>query len=154
MSAAPAIKAALVTMLTAAFASDTAVLVSYGHPGPSVDADLVIVGSIVGAQEFAAMKASHRSREETLGIAITISVSMGGGPEAQQPVTERAFALLASLESALETDTTIAGTCRGLSHLESFEAVESDDPEILALGRVTEIDVVFRAEARIYPTGT
>lgn len=150
-SVAPVLKSGLVTMLTTAFADEPTVRVSYGHPGLAPEPDLVGVMGVLTEQETATL--GNRSREETLRVAVTVSCAVGGGPEAQQAATERAYALLADIESALRTDPTVGGACRmavveGADLAEDIWWAEAYDPPV-AVGRVAEITATIRAVARI-----
>lgn len=147
MSAAPAVKAALFAMLNTAYAAE-AVRVTYGHPGRPDDADIVAAMDVWGEQEWAAMRAGGATREESLLLSVALSCYVGGGPEAQQPATERAYALLAILETALRADPTLGGTVRSAGLL-SHEMVEATSPEVLTRGRVTDISAIVRAVTRI-----
>lgn len=144
-SAAPAMKVALVSALQSAM--PTGVQVSYGHPGSTMVEDLVAVMGVIAEQEVTTL-ATTRPRAETLRITVVVSCYRGGGPEVQQIVTERAYALLAYVESSIRTDPTIGGTV-WRSLLESADMVEADDPDVLAQGRVTEISAVINAAARL-----
>lgn len=145
-SAAPTIKAALVAELQALYAAP--VVVSYGHPGADVEDDMVAVMDIRSTQEVATLS-PMRKREETLDVDVVISCFRGGGPEAQQVATERAYALLALLESWVQGDGyTIGGTVR-LGLLSRYDLAEATDPDILALGRVAEITATLTCSVRI-----
>lgn len=146
-SAAPAAKAALVSMMTTALSAQS-VRVFYGHPGFIPDGDIVAVTNVIGEQEPGPLRAAPATREETLRLIVVVSCYRGGGTGAQQAATERAFALLALVESAIRTDVTLGGTVR-MAQVESFELDEPDDPDILAKGRVAEISVVVRASQRV-----
>jgi len=100
MTAAIAVKAALVSTLTTAFTADANVVVTYGHPGTTLsDQDYIGVMDLAAEQATGPLGVQRR-REETLEATVQISCAMGGGPEAQQPVTERAFALLDTIQTA------------------------------------------------------
>ena len=148
-SVAPALKAGLVAMLRTAFASDPAVLVSYGHPGPTSAPDIVGVMGVAADQSVATLAATQ-PREESLRVTVLVSCFVGGGDGAQQAATERAYALLALVESALRTDPTVAGIVRK-SQVESHDLAEDIAPAAAGtpIGRVAELAVVLRAEARI-----
>lgn len=148
MTAAPTVKAALVAMMETAFASDSQVHVSYGHPGRPEEDDIAAAMGVWSEQEWAAMRVGGASREETLMLSVSLSSFVGGGPEAQQTATERAYALLNTLETALRADPTIGGTVR-LAGVQSHEMLEATDPEVLSRGRVTDISVLIRAATRI-----
>lgn len=141
-SAAPTAKAALVAALQAALGS--AVLVTYGPPGPNQPDDIVAVMDVRGGQVMATM--GNRSREETLDIDVVISCYRGGGTEVQQTVTERAYALMASLEVYLKTtDPSIGGTVRSNAGITTHDMTE----DATTKGRVAEIALTILAFARI-----
>lgn len=148
-SAGPAVKSALVSALTTAYAvSDPTVLVTYGHPGVVVVPDIVAVMGVEAEQDPGPMRVSPATREERLSVSVVLSAYVGGGQEAQRTVTERAYALLAVLETALRADITLGGVCRK-AQLTSYVLAEPDDPDTLALGRVAEIAAVVAVETRI-----
>jgi len=145
-------KAALVSMLTTAYASAHPEVAVYpGHPGPVDVADLVAVTSVAAQQEPGPMRVGARTREESLRITAVISCYRGGGVEVQPTVTAAAFTLLGVLEDAIADDPTLAGTVTW-AQVESYDLAEADDPDILAAGRVSEISVVVQATARNTPT--
>lgn len=144
-TSAPTVKAALVAMITAAVGDR--VLVTYGHPGFSIPDDVIAVGDVVAETEVKAMGAPRR-RDETLRLSATVSCYRGGGPEVQQTVTERAYALLGAVYAAVQTDPTIGGTCRDAA-VTSHEMREETDPDLLADGRTTEIVFVVTTVARV-----
>jgi len=146
-STGPTVKAALVAALTTAYAADSLVRVFYGHPGPARFDDMVAVMGVTSEQQHGPMGGT-RPREETLRVTVVLSCYTGGGTEVQQTVTERAFALLGSMETALRTDPTLAGTCRW-AQIESYESVEVTDPDIIETGRVTEIFATVLVQTRI-----
>lgn len=145
-SSAPAVKAALYARCQALFGDCQVV---YGHPGPGQEPDIVSVGNVRSSQAVAALNALTRPREETLEVDVLISVWRGGGPEAQQPATQRAYALAALLEQALQTsDPNLSGTCR-VARVTGHEMEEAWDLGVLETGRVTEIRLTITAHARI-----
>lgn len=99
-SAAPAVKAALVTALAAIVDADT--LVSYGNPGPEYPEDVIAVMDVESASNRDP-QTLDRTRTETLNLSLSISCARGGGAEVQQTVTERAYALLALVETYVKT---------------------------------------------------
>ena len=141
-SAAPAVKAALVTALTSAFG--TTVQVNYGPPGSAQSDDIIAVLDVRVTEVVATM--GNRSREETLEIDVVVSSYRGGGTEIQQTVTERAYAVLAALETYLKTtDPSIGGTVRSNAGVIRHDMNEDS----FATGRVTEIAATVLAFARI-----
>lgn len=147
MTAAAVVKAALVDMLRTAYAGET-VAVSYGHPGRPLEADVVAAMGVYAEQGGATMRTGGGSREEELRLTVEISCFVGGGPEAQQPATERAYALLGTLEAALRADQSLGGTVREAEVL-AHEMAEATQAEVLSRGRVTDVSVVIRAAVRI-----
>lgn len=145
-SRAPAVKAALYTLCSSLYAAP--VQVAYGHPGTDLEPDIVSIGAVRSTQDIVTMT-PIRPREESLLVDVIFSCYRGGGSESQQTVTERAYALLAQLENYLQTtDYTLAGTAR-LARVVSHELVESDDPDLLALGRIAEITAQVSVVTRI-----
>ena len=148
-TAAPLVKAAMVSLLTAAFAADGSVTVSYGDPGQSITPDLVMVTDVEAEQEIAALRV-RPSRDETLRVTVVISTFVGGGPEAQQPATERAYAIFAVLADAIRADVTVAGTCRMAQVAEHvMTEMAAADLDASTQGRITGIAAVITALARI-----
>lgn len=114
----PAFKAALVTRLQADSsigAAATPVLVTYGYPAigsRTLPREWVYVGDTEpddptngdspyrGGQSTGAM--GQLRREERYVLDIVVSV-VGAGMDGQQPVTERAFAIGAAIETSLRT---------------------------------------------------
>ena len=122
--------------------------VAYGHPGTDLESDIVSVGAVRATQEIATMS-PQRNREETLTVDVIFSCFTGGGTESQQTVTERAYALCALLENYLQTtDYTLSGTAR-LARVTGADLYESDDAELLALGRLSELTATVHVEVRI-----
>ena len=145
-SAAPAFKAAVFAACKSIYAAP--IQVCYGHPGMDLEPDIVSVGDVRVTATQPVMSAA-RPREEVLELDVTFSCYRGGGPEAQQPVTERAYALLALLEEYARNDAqiTFASSVRR-ALVVSHEMTEANTPELLAAGRSTQIVATIRAEAR------
>lgn len=155
MSAGPAYKAALVSLLSTAFASDELVQVSYGHPGPTPSPDIVAVMG-VSSEQVSGPLGPARKREETLTAVVVLSSYAGGGAEVQQVVTERAFALLSALETAVRADPSIGGlalSCAVVDYVQDEDVAYAPNPydagDPIPMGRVTEISVQIRAVVRI-----
>ena len=145
-SKAPAVKAALFTLCQTLFPAP--IQVAYGHPGTDLESDIVSVGAVRATQDIATMS-PQRNREETLTVDVIFSCFTGGGTESQQTVTERAYALCALLENYLQTtDYTLAGTAR-LARVTSATLIESEDVELLALGRLAEVTATVTVVVRI-----
>jgi len=145
-SKAPAVKAALFALCQTLYPAP--IQVAYGHPGTDLESDIVSVGSVRATQKIATMS-PQRNREETISVDVVFSSFAGGGPEVQQTVTERAYALCALLENYLQTtDYTLSGTAR-LARVTGADLYESDDAELLALGRLSELTATVHVEVRI-----
>lgn len=145
-SKAPTVKAALFAQLGSLYSSP--VQVCFGHPGTYLADDIVSVAGVRSRQDVSTMS-PQRTREEELDVDVVFSSYRGGGPEVQQVVTERAYALLALLEDYLKTtDYTLGGTVR-LARVTSHDLAESDDPDVLAAGRVAEITATVTCQVRI-----
>lgn len=145
-SQAPDVKAALLTACQSLYSAP--VQVCYGHPGIDIEDDIVSVANARSTQDLATMGTTRR-REETIAVDVIFSCFRGGGPEIQQTVTERAYELLGLLEDYLQgSGYTLSGAVR-LARITSHELSESEDPEILAMGRVSEIAAVVTAVVRI-----
>ncbi len=145
-SKAPAVKAALFAVCQSLYAAP--IQVAYGHPGTDLESDIVSVGSVRATQEIATMS-TQRNREETVSVDVIYSCFSGGGPEVQQTVTERAYALCALLENYLQTtDYTLSGTAR-LARVTGADLFESEDADLLALGRLSELTATVQVQVRI-----
>jgi hypothetical protein len=146
-------KAALFTACQSLYDPAT-VTVSYGHPGTFQADDAVWLGNVKSVADLATMSPLRR-REEVLELTGTIRSFSGGGPEVQQTVTERAYALLSTLDTYLDdsgvsgsTKLTLGGVVRW-ALIGSHELVEAVDPEVLAKGRVSTITFTVAARTRI-----
>ncbi len=145
-SKAPLVKAALYTVCQGLYAAP--IQVAYGHPGTDLEADIVSVGAVRATQEIATMS-TMRNREESIFVDVIFSCFAGGGAEVQQTVTERTYTLCALLENHLQTtDYTLSGTAR-LARVISADLIESDDPDLLALGRLSELTATVEVAVRI-----
>lgn len=145
-STAPRVKVALLAELQSLYTAPVQVV--YGPPGTDQEDDIVCVGNARSTQDLATMSPQRR-REETLDVDVIVSCFRGGGIESQQPVTERAYELLAELEDHLQgAGYDLGGTVR-LARVTSHELVEAADPEILVKGRVSEITATVTCHVRI-----
>jgi hypothetical protein len=149
MSTASAFKAALVTACESAYTSPT--VVTYGHHGEQSSAELVMVRGVNVEVEFGPMS-TNRRREETLTA--TVEIYVGSGDTDQQAVTERAYALLDTLDAYLQdagvpssTQTTLGGVVRH-AWLSGHDLEETDEPDDLARGRFARITATVTARAR------
>lgn len=145
-STAPQIKLALLAELDALYSAPVQVV--YGPPGPEQEDDIVCVGNARSSQELATMSPQRR-REETVDVDVIVSCYRGGGTESQQPVTERAYALLADLEDHLQGAGYDLGGAVRLARVTSHELVEAAEPDVLAKGRVSEITATVTCHVRI-----
>ena len=146
-SCVPAVKAALCgTVLPILFPAP--IQVTYGVPGPFEGDDLVSVGAARVQCDDPVMSSARRV-EETVELSILLSSWRAGGPQAQQLATEAAYAMLSTLRDHFRTapNETIGGTCR-TARVTSHELWEDDDPEAIANGRLSQIEVVLTISAR------
>ena len=132
----------------------TVVTVSYGHPGTFQANDTVWIGKGKSVADLATMS-PRRRREEVLELTGTIRSFAGGGPEVQQTVSERAWALLSQLDTYLDDSGVIGSTKLTLGNtvrwalIGSHELVEAVDPDVLAKGRVSTVTFTVAARTRI-----
>lgn len=147
VSAAPAFKDAFVAAARTIW-SGTDVQVSFGHPGQSQADDIVAFMGCVSEQEPATY-GTRRQREETLVLDVVVSVYRGGGTEAETVASDRAYELLGALEQYVRvTDTELGGAVRHC-FMVGHSSSGSTDPDVLASGRLIEINAQFAAKARI-----
>lgn len=98
----PAVKAALVSTIDTA--TDADIQVNYGHPGKHLEDESVVVGDMDdGDQAWASLGA--RSREEQYSIKVDFLILKAF--TTQQEATERAFDVLADVETALRANVTL-----------------------------------------------
>ena len=112
MTAAPAVKAAILSILTGLYASQVpAVGVFYGRPEVEPD-DYVAVTNIATESVTASFQGSTLPSTERHEVTVLVCTARFGGESAQQVVTERAYELLGMLLDYLRTDgqTAVAGT--------------------------------------------
>ncbi len=143
MSAVPAVKAALITLLRAQY-SAASVQVFYGPPTgtPVTDDAVAVIGADPADQEAVPM--GTRAREERFSMVVVCSSYRGGGDEVAQATTEAAYALLAVVEGVLRTDPSVSGTCRKAELGRHALTEEPTD-----VGRIAEIAAVVDVLARI-----
>lgn len=110
----PAVRAALVTriraMLTAAPA-DTTTEVFYGSPGRNVPGQFIAVADTadgVGREQRTLPLRKTSSRTETYDLRVVVWV-LSGDHDAQQTVTEQAWALVDRLDNDLRGEPTLGG---------------------------------------------
>lgn len=147
-SAVAAAKANLVTALTARWAAQPAVLVSYGAPVDEPD-EIVQIGDTAFAATGKAPMSPLRKRDYMFTINGIITVTYGGGPEVQQAVTERALWLLGDLSDYLQDSGTTPSIQVSLGGAVLWARVtdalvhEADgltDEDDITDGRITGID--------------
>ncbi len=130
MTAAPALKAALVAALTTLFPSP--VLVTYGPPGTDEPDDIVSVLDVTVASAVDSPLMTGRTEE----ITVTVVFSCVSGDDDQQVVTERAYSMLGDFEDYLRsTDPTIGGTVLGNGGVIEQSMTET----AVSAGRVSEL---------------
>jgi hypothetical protein len=137
----PAVKAALVSVISAALPTVT---VTWGIPRGDKGREWVMVGDVPGIQRAAAL--GRQRRAETYTVEIEVSV-VRAGIEKPQNVTERAFAILEEIEDALRADERLGG----VANLIKAEVVKADLSEGLTASeeQVALIKVGVACEARI-----
>lgn len=146
-TAAPTLRNNLITACQTLWGSE-AVHVSNGHPGPVQIDDIVAVMGVTSEQEPAAY-GPRRPREETLTVTVMFSIYRAGGAEMEKVASDRGYELLGELEKQLRvTDTTVGGAVREC-FLTSHQSEGSTDPQVIASGRLYEIEAVFTAKARV-----
>lgn len=138
-SAIPLVKSGLVATLTSLLPAP--VFVSYGHPGTVRADDMVAVMNAHAAQNWVVMTPS-RPHDETVTVDVVFSSYRD---DTQQVVTERAFAMLALLETYARSDPSfgVAGGRLGLVH--DYDLAELTDSS----GHVAEIAVRVTVTVRI-----
>ncbi|MDQ3107514.1 MAG: hypothetical protein M3Q68_06870 [Actinomycetota bacterium] len=103
----PAVKAALVALLTTAI-NDATVQVVWGRPQDSlVSRQCVYIADVSYASEIANIKSGRKQRDERYTVDVVISIYLPRGES--QTCEERAYALLDSLENVLADDPTLGG---------------------------------------------
>lgn len=154
-SALAAAKANLVAALTALWAAED-VLVSYGPPVDEPD-ELVQILDVTFAETDRAPMSPLRHRDFSFTMSGLISVSYGGGIESQQPVTERALALLADISDYVQDSGTSPSTQISLGGAVRWARIaaavlhENDglsDDEDISDGRTTSIDFTISGVIR------
>lgn len=126
------VKAGLVGVLEAAFASDTLVQVTYGTPGPTTVPDVVAVLDV---------DARPDGEEETFEMALVVSCYVGGGTGSQQTATDRAHTLLATAKAAIDAAPTLGATARTAALEEDVRTGEAIayDAVGVPIGRLCEL---------------
>lgn len=110
-SSIPAVKAALVELITAALATAGAnggpVQVSYGWPGTVGERELVYAGNVEGRHEPGPMTGGRKRRDETYAVEIVVEVVQPRGTAAA--AEDRAFELLTAVEDTLANNPSLGG---------------------------------------------
>lgn len=157
MSAVPTVRAALMTLVQAALmaAGETTVELYYGPPGATFAADVMSVQAALAPDQTSAVLTTARPRDESFEVPVAVSCGIGGGPESQQTVTERAYALAALVEAAVRADPTLGGVAACRAVVARVEAVgegiwwderyEPPNP----IGRLAEVGVLVACTVRI-----
>ena len=140
-STVPAVKAALVALLTSALPSTQ---VSYGRPADSMlSRNCVWVGRAAGADRVPVMSAGRKVREQDYSVTVFVWVAKPRGTVEQ--AEDEAHVLLAEVEDALADDPSLGGV-DGLIHATagSWEA-EADVAQEGPFCLVTlDVDVLAR----------
>jgi len=146
-SAAPLVKAALFSACTTLFAGTAQVI--YGPRGPITADDLISIGNVtteVAVQTIA----PTRPRNEEHDVEVIFSCSRSGPETAQQTATERAYTLVATLDTYLATSPNetlgIVGAQQTWARIVSLSL---DEPLRQATGRTADVTVIVRVRTRI-----
>lgn len=150
VSKAPAYRAAMFTLIKTALVGQAEVEINYGLISPSKPDDLVLISAVGKSGQFKAIGA--QSIDEYLDLRITISCARGGddlvnGVSTQQIASERAWALLALVETRVRSDVTLGGLVNWCicSRAEEIESQEEDGIK----DRYADITATFTAQTRI-----
>jgi hypothetical protein len=103
-SSIPTLKRNLQSLLAARTALHD-VTISWGPPLPNTPREYISLGDVVGDQDWATVGGLTRLFRSDLALLVSV---LREGQE-QQAATERAFALLAEVESAVRADQTVGG---------------------------------------------
>lgn len=143
-SSVPAVKQALVTLLTSAI-NDTNVQVAYGRPQDSmVRRESVFVADVSYSAEVANIKAGRKSYDEDFTVDVVVAVGQPRGTT--QDSETRVFALFEYLRDLLADDPSLGGV-DGLvwAVLESVDAATAHTGE----SAVSVIEATVRCRARV-----
>lgn len=146
-SAVPAVKAALLTGLSARTGL-AGVVITYGWPGPDRPREFIMLGDVPeNEQRVAGMRATPHAREEDFTIELIVEVTREGvGTTAQQGATERAYTLTAEIENFLRNDLTAgASLTNGWAQITGITLVEGGDDT----RRTSQLVVRVSCRARI-----
>ncbi len=100
----PAFKAELATQLQALLPT---VQVVYGGPWPMPELEWMWLADVEFDQQWATL--GKKSRDETFSMQVLVYVEQPGNVSNQQAATERAYALMAVVETYLRGDPTVNG---------------------------------------------
>jgi hypothetical protein len=147
VSKGPAFRAAMFTLIkTAMPGAPSGVLVQYGSvPDSDVD-DIVLVQTVSAPSSGFADALGAGRMFEVLDLDITITCARGDNAS-QQLASERAWSLLALIETAVRADVTFAGLLISCVRTKAIEAETQPDDEMT--GRYGDLHVIFSAETRI-----
>lgn len=130
-------------------------LVCSGEPGDFQPSLIVSMTALRGPITQPTAGAT-RSRDKRIDIDVAISSYVHGGPEAQQPANDAAWAAADAIETYLRTgnNATLGGACynafvdqENLTVATSWESVEGyEDP--VPVARIAQVDLVVRVWIR------
>lgn len=157
MSAVPAIKVALRTLLTDLFPE---AVVCYGPPQPQAMSDqMASVGNASVVHERPTAGGQSRSREETAEVQVILSCAVAGDGEsydnAQQLATEAAYAMFDILEDHFRdrNASTLGGVARDAivsrHELNEYHATRQEGPQVVIVGRIGEITATITTRVRL-----
>lgn len=146
ISGAPTFKVALHDVAQTLFGDN--VWVTYGLPAFDSFDDIVSFAE-TSSESSPATLGTRRQREEQLTQNVIFYCYRAGGQEQELVVMQRAYELLALLETQVRvTDTTVGGTVREC-FLTAHASDAATDTSILANGRLHVLTATFTAKNRI-----
>jgi hypothetical protein len=139
------------TLIKAALAAQSDTEIAYGSIRVSETQDFVLLRAVTARSKFSDAVGAQRMAEY-LDLDILISCDRGGddfinGVPTQQIASERAWALLALIETRLRTDVTLTGLVYW-TFRSSAREVETNPDDSFA-GRFSEVTATFTAETKI-----
>lgn len=151
VTSAPAVKARVVEVATALFATDSTVQVTYGVGSPGNARDIIAVGDVSTTVGRPTLGARPRSRAETHQVTL---VAMAGrqGPDRQRAATERAYALIDALSEYFRANPaeSFGVSARADSWVTSYDLDEGDDDQKARIkGRFATVTAVLTVDIRI-----
>jgi len=147
-SSVPAVKAALVTLLTVTLPTAQ---VRYGPRGPTTRDDVVSVGGIPEAQDNPATLGTARKQDEVYQVEVIVSCSRSG-PDTQQTSTEAALALYGAAKDALRTSPNEALGVAGVFWARPtgrWSLAESEGADLLREATNATLRFVVEVKARV-----